>query len=159
MPNLSHANHNRAFDDECLVFTCQSNVPAHHGFPLCDHHLKKAWAAFEVANGADVPEPREPYAQPHPSTQRDKPGVVYFIRIGEELKIGWTSNIKNRSNALQADAVLHVQPGTQHDEHEYHQQFNEHRTRGKEWFALNEDTQEKIQEIISAYRQKHLSMC
>lgn len=132
-------------DTECLVHHCEKEVPQHHGFKLCERHLAKAWAAYELANGRpQAPNnPEETINYTDPTT----PGAVYFIRIGELLKIGWTTNINNRMHRLVPDAVLHVQPGTRQDEHQYHQQFKDHLAKGKEWFHMNNTTMQMVEEL------------
>ncbi|GAA1110636.1 hypothetical protein HNR24_000358 [Nesterenkonia jeotgali] len=36
------------FQDECLKPRCEKRVPEGYGFQLCERHLAKAWAAFQI---------------------------------------------------------------------------------------------------------------
>ncbi len=65
------------------------------------------------------------------------PGVVYFVRAGDSIKIGAATNFKHRLHALQTGnekplEVLAVIPGL--NEYEIHQRFSHLRTFG-EWFS------------------------
>ena len=140
-----HAPTPTAHQHECLVHHCEQNVPPTHGFQLCERHLAKAWAAYELAHGRpEVPNAPEETVDLH---DWDTPGAVYIIRKGDLLKIGWTNNVAERFRKLQPDAVLHVEAGTREDEHGYHQRFKHHAARGREWFHLNDDTTRILEEL------------
>ena len=112
---------------------------------LCERHLAKAWAAYQLMHG--TPEaPPEP--DPEPDLDSDTaPGAVYFIRVRDELKIGWTSNVPNRMRTLNPDALFHIEQGTRQDERRYHQMFSEHLVHGREWFACNDETTALVDNI------------
>jgi hypothetical protein len=66
-------------------------------------------------------------------------GFVYFIQGGDLVKIGYTTNIRQRLYDLQTSApidlvLLGLIPGTRALEKEYHKRFAAHRVRG-EWFS------------------------
>lgn len=134
-------------------------VPPAHAFPLCERHLAKAWACFEVVKGSPVPEPREPFKAQNWQSTTNRVGAVYFARVRDELKIGWTSNITSRLSSISADALLHVQPGTLEDEAGFHFQFKEHLSRGREWFAFNETTEKMVDEISRHYSRNPMKVC
>lgn len=65
--------------------------------------------------------------------------VVYYLRKGDRIKIGWSGNLSARMRALRPDALLAVEPGCMHLETGRHHQFAEHRLPntgdGDEWFT------------------------
>lgn len=64
--------------------------------------------------------------------------VVYYIRRGDFIKIGWSGNLKARMRALRPDELLAVEPGCMHIETGRHHQFSAYRLpndgNGDEWF-------------------------
>ena len=69
-------------------------------------------------------------------TGKHKP-LVYFIRNGNRMKIGTTTELKRRIRtlALRAENVALLVDGDHRREREYHRQFAEHRVGRTEWFA------------------------
>jgi hypothetical protein len=61
--------------------------------------------------------------------------VVYFVRNGDQVKIGTTVNVPARMRALTLDPrnVLGTEPGSQRREAELHRRFAKYRIRS-EWF-------------------------
>src|SRR5690242_15358709 len=108
--------------------------------PLCQRHLIKAyriyrtshlWAADDMAESAME---RLVHAVNVPSDPRPEQGLVYFIRHGDRIKIGWTSNLKQRMANLPHDEILGTVPGTMADEKRCHHAFAHLRANGREWF-------------------------
>lgn len=80
-------------------------------------------------------------------TQRDsrpvRLGYVYFVRAGDAIKIGFSTNSKTRLASLQTSnseqlELLAMMRGTQSDERDLHQQFCHLNLRG-EWFRVDEE--------------------
>lgn len=69
---------------------------------------------------------------------RDLGSCVYFIRSGDLIKIGHTSNIAKRKGSGQLSAgwsdILVLWRGTRADEQALHQRFAAHRHHGNEWY-------------------------
>ena len=36
------------FQNECIKPNCEKRVPEGYGFQLCERHLAKSWAAFQI---------------------------------------------------------------------------------------------------------------
>lgn len=67
-------------------------------------------------------------------------GYVYFIKMGNAVKIGFTTSIGRRLSAIQTSCpepaeVIKVVPGSQATEQFFHDHFAKYRLRG-EWFSL-----------------------
>ena len=75
---------------------------------------------------------REPYSEPEP--------LVYFVRIGDMIKIGYTTNLRLRVHGLSVtmNQVVATEPGTEEREAELHRRFAHLREFG-EWFRAGPD--------------------
>lgn len=116
----------------CNMDQCERVASDRVGIALCERHLQKAWAAYQVIQGAEVPD-----LQPDPNRDvlsLDARGTVYFIRVGDLIKIGWTSKPDRRMRDLKADAILHFRAGTRRDEFRFHGMCLDHLAKGREWF-------------------------
>jgi hypothetical protein len=60
--------------------------------------------------------------------------VVYAVRVRDLIKIGHTTDLAARTNALQASEVLALIPGTYEDEQQLHRRLAEHVHHGREWY-------------------------
>jgi hypothetical protein len=63
------------------------------------------------------------------------PPIVYYMRLGALVKIGFTTNLTLRVAAIGAEEVLATEPGGREREHRRHRQFAALRVHG-EWFHL-----------------------
>lgn len=59
--------------------------------------------------------------------------LVYYMRFGDRVKIGYTTNLASRLKAVPNDELLATEPGTRAVEAARHHQFRELRLTG-EWF-------------------------
>lgn len=59
--------------------------------------------------------------------------VVYYMRLGDRCKIGFTVDIDKRRRVIQPEEVLVTEPGTMALERQRHEQFRDLRMSG-EWF-------------------------
>lgn len=91
--------------------------------------------------------------QPEPKPERKKPpvdGIVYFLRVGGYIKIGWTSNLEKRMRGYQPDTILlAVKPGTRKDERALHRKFSYLKTHGREWFPLAPQIMEEVERTVA----------
>lgn len=65
--------------------------------------------------------------------------VVYFLRVGDKVKIGTTVRLKSRLHGLNpapGSSVVLTLPGSYELEAEIHEQFRDERNGGSEWFDL-----------------------
>ena len=88
-------------------------------------------------------------------------GLIYIIRAGERLKIGWARNAEQRRSELQTGSpdrleIVVVFPGTRAEEAELHRRFVRDRCDegGQEWFRLSDD----IRAFIEGQRQAHADL-
>jgi hypothetical protein len=116
----------------CNMHQCEREASDRVGIALCERHIEKAWAAYQVLMGANVPPKQEDADRDVKSL--DARGTVYVVRVQDMIKIGWTSDPKTRMQNLKADAILHYQPGTRRDEYRLQGQCMDHLIKGREWF-------------------------
>lgn len=64
--------------------------------------------------------------------------VVYYLRLGDRIKIGTTFNPRSRFAALPHDEVLAFERGDRRLEHRRHEQFAADRLGGSEWFRASD---------------------
>lgn len=52
-----------------------------------------------------------------------EPSLVYYARIGDYIKIGYSTRLRNRLNSLRVDELLAVEPGAFDLEQQRHREF------------------------------------
>lgn len=65
-------------------------------------------------------------------------GTVYYARCGHLIKIGWTTGLRSRMQALRPDELVAIEPGSRHVETQRHREFapyNVPHMGGREWFS------------------------
>lgn len=77
-----------------------------------------------------------------------KDQLVYYMRIGNRVKIGTTTNLRVRLEAINPEELLCTEPGGHPLEKQRHRQFAELRTHG-EWFRLEGELQAHIDGLRS----------
>lgn len=79
-----------------------------------------------------------------------RPQAVYYLKLGNRIKIGTTTNLPQRLLAVPHDEVLAVEPGGNATERNRHAQFARHRTTG-EWFKAHAELNDHIAAIRSIH--------
>lgn len=79
-------------------------------------------------------------------------GLVYYMRINGRIKIGYTTNLKQRSrNYPPGTELIAVEPGTRETEARRHNQFSRSLAQGREWFAESPALTELMTELAAEY--------
>lgn len=129
----------------CVWPGCREWISEWPQIHLCDAH---------VGVVVDHARSRGPRVAVRPATQQEaKPkstdGVIYYVRSGGHIKIGWTTDLHKRMRTYPPDSVLLAHhPGTRKDEHQVHTRFAVHRTHGREWYALVPPLLEHIRAVV-----------
>lgn len=133
----------------CESGTCEPDNAGcgtwHRNMPAWPFH-EWDWLAQQIARAEDKRdrEHREALARAgiemevDPATEQEH-GFVYVVRLGEQVKIGWTQNPRIRMRQLKPDAVLLSKRGTRQDETRLHHLFAAYRKRGREYFEPHPD--------------------
>lgn len=123
-------------------------------------YVKQRWREIEAEMKAKRPSPeeelrreRELAAHMRRREKRKRSGYVYFIRSGDHVKIGFSSNVRSRLNTIRTACaedtfVCHVVPGTPRKERVYHKRFAQYRVRG-EWFELKGQLAKYLERYVS----------
>jgi len=75
---------------------------------------------------------------PDADLARPRIDIVYYLRLGERLKIGTTANPRQRFSALPHDEIVAFERGDRALEQRRHREFVELRLGSSEWFAFGE---------------------
>lgn len=117
---------------ECAAPRCLAKPQRRYSFPvpLCGRHLVRVLSAsIEVAKTAQRDHvvsnmaPLTIGTTNIPKTSGTHDPVVYYLRFGDRIKIGTTTNLRTRLISVPCDEVLAVEPGSYALERERHEQF------------------------------------
>lgn len=85
-------------------------------------------------------------------TRGNQPGWIYYLRVGDLVKIGYTTNILRRMREYPPDSrLLAVHPGTLDFEKQMHDIFRGSRARGREWYRPEPHLLEHCEKIVAEY--------
>lgn len=131
---------------QCCAPGCGSasdpNTP--ENVPLCNHH---AWSVIAHRRNAmrdeldEIKHKRVTAAPPAPVQH-----VVYYIEFADRIKIGTTTNLTRRIEALPVEKLLTVELGDTTLERKRHRQFWTFRVRG-EWFTKSPELLAHIETV------------
>lgn len=137
-------------------------MPADAPFPMCEHHLAIAaeWADREYGVSDVLPSPCRLCGSRLGIHHRSgwlcavcewrhgdlvdgelappRVDVVYYLRYADRVKIGTSSNPRQRLGAIWHDDLLAFERGDRRLEHRRHEQFAEERYDRTEWFAFSQ---------------------
>lgn len=111
--------------------------------------IRRAEARYEPRPERVIGEPRDAKAPAwlgHIPSSRES--VVYYVRVGNRVKIGTTTNLRRRLAILAPEEVLATEPGNTAQERSRHVQFRALRTVG-EWFRYEEPLVSHIEKLRS----------
>lgn len=116
-------------ESPCIAHHCKDIADQAAPVALCSKHLRLAFAYVLESDRPDLTDhaDRLPYWAP----DANPTGWVYFVRIGDLVKIGYTTNPKQRMTVLQPSDVMHLEPGTMQDERRCHLAFDHLRVEGE----------------------------
>jgi hypothetical protein len=145
-------------DRRCVQPGCDDTAPGDAPVALCVQHLALAaewagrrWGVLDTLPspcimcgsrlGRDYPsgwlcatcEWRQGEVPDH-DLARPRIDVVYYLRHGDRVKIGTTTNPRQRFAAIWHDELLALERGDRHVERARHEQFAQERLERSEWF-------------------------
>jgi hypothetical protein len=123
---------------------------------LCGVHLREVYgfAADLVTDNWDaavrdyVSELHGTFKPPK-DVRQPRAGWLYFIRFGDRVKIGYTTNPDARLQALPHERVIGVIPGSRSDEAAWHKLLADYRVVG-EWFRADPTVLEVLERVVNA---------
>lgn len=138
----------------CAAPNCSDTPMPLAPFPLCAHHVREVYefaqsvvdVRWRTATAMVAHEDRG--QRPIPPTL-DTMGWVYFVRIGDKIKIGYSTYPEARFKGLRPDEILALVPGTMQDERRCHAAFQHLRAHG-EYFEPGRDLLDFIEDLKHA---------
>lgn len=148
-----------------------------HGTPMCKTHAWQVWATLDAVKGYEEDKQREyqhfldleeQWAREDAEKQAEReatwksrrwiePGYVYFLLVGDRIKIGYTKDLEQRLKQYPPTSVLLAQhPGTPKLERETHHKFLLHLANGREWFRIEQPVLDHIDKVRKQFKQEHL---
>lgn len=142
----------------CANYHCQ-NPSGFMDTPFCDDCIWRLWADMDMtlpnekkelarqgrfdaihemtARATAAEEQRErAWAERERHTFMTQPGTIYYLRVGDLIKIGFTSYMEDRMRSYPPNAELLAQhPGTRETERQMHHRFLHRVAKGREWFT------------------------
>lgn len=90
--------------------------------------------------------------KPAVKASANEPGWVYYIRMGDTIKIGYSVDVAQRMRAYPPSAeLLAAHPGTELLEKQMHQKLKAHLVRGREWFAPADEVMAHIDSVVERF--------
>lgn len=130
--------------------------------PLCIGHIYETWRlARDLAEKRENRQattsvrvaPREDF---HARRTVEQPvatiGWIYYLRIGDNIKIGYASRLLQRLRQYPPTAeLLAAHRGTKVDEKVVHSLLYLHRIAGREWYSQNDEVLTYIAKIVARF--------
>lgn len=148
--NLMDAEHGGEPPDETL-----SRIP---GWP-CPHckHVTLFLPAGMLECFCGMCDGKTPYRADMPLASNphlDHPPIVYYMRMGDLIKIGTTTDLYTRAAAINPQGIAVVEFGSYELEYQRHQEFVDLHSHG-EWFYLREPLWRHIVRLREEFAQVH----
>lgn len=145
-----------------------------HGTPMCEDHAWEVWATLDAVKDyehtreearkniakreAVLAEEARKKAVDLTATWKSQrwiePGWIYYLSIGELVKIGYTADMERRMKQYPPHSeLLATHPGTPKLEREMHHKFLHHLSHGREWFKPGDDLMSHIDQVKSTFGQ------
>lgn len=107
------------------------------GEHLGEEHAARLRTMTDIARNLMTPSPERLAREKRRKEALRAQSVVYYVRIGEHVKIGTTTNLKARLSTLRVDpdAVLATEPGGYELERQRHREFATERIGRRENFT------------------------
>lgn len=122
---------------------------------LADYEHHEANSSYDISGEVrrrDKSYRNEVKQQAADTFRGEKPGFVYYLRVGERVKIGYSVDVKRRMRSYPPGSqLLAVEPGDRDLETQRHRQFAGSLLDGREWFRPTPDIDELVTEIVATY--------
>ncbi|MGZ9830258.1 GIY-YIG nuclease family protein [Tsukamurella ocularis] len=121
-------------------------------YQLCQTHTMLAMHYGQQYGLDNWLDPATRRKEKRAAQKRDQDGWVYYARVGEAIKIGFSIDVKARVRQYPPGTILlAVEPGSKELERARHKEFGHSRTRGREWFRESLPIKEHIEKLRARY--------
>jgi len=139
----------------CIVTLCTNDSTDRYPVPFCQEHVLYFWMLVEKdmrEQGVTVEDverrQREDLDRRIKEREDARPGTVYYLEVGDFLKIGYTRDLWRRMREYPPNAVLLArEEGTPDDERALHKRFAAYLESGREWFRDAPEIRAHIEEV------------
>lgn len=159
--------------EQCAWFLCTTGADMSYqrrGARLCREHALFVWSIVDeqmresqltrddlVARREAVEAEKEAELQRRVA-RRTVSGYVYYLRVGEHIKIGYASNLFQRLSSYPPGSVLlAVEVGTLQVEAQRHREFADLLAAGREWFEPGPRLMDLIEGLASKKTHVHFT--
>ncbi len=85
-------------------------------------------------------------------SRAEMPGWVYYVQVGDRIKIGYAADVATRIRAYPPETkLLATHPGTLTLERDMHRRFQGSRAAGREWYYRHKDLLDHIAEVVRQF--------
>lgn len=144
--------------EACSVAGCDRRLNRDiRTLPLCYEHGLEVAKKYELriladANRRNGKKRAERIERRQTRAGNREGSLVYYVRIGDYIKIGYSERLRNRFTTLRADELLAVEPGGAELERERHVKFAEERIDlRRENFRPTERLNDHIAELLAEH--------
>lgn len=158
---------------QCANYSCFNPAGFLDDSPFCDECIWKLWAHIDSTQSDEHKElarrgwfteiqrmnaesdAREVQRQEFLEERQRlgfmrRPGTIYYLRVGDLIKIGFTVDIDQRMRQYPPNIeVLATHPGTRETERQMHHKFLHRVAKGREWFTPCAEIDQHIEDIRS----------
>lgn len=168
--NLARLSAREDLDHWCGVKDC--NQPQFKSMPLCEDHAQDVW----VEIGFHHMDVRKAYfahqrQQDHEAiraeairkrlgveefmaNRKQAPGIIYYLKIEDQVKIGFSADLDTRLKAYPPMAkLLATHPGTRETERQMHNKFATQLAERKEWFHEHPELESHMAGVRKQFKQ------
>lgn len=168
--NIERLAAREGMNDWCGVKEC--NRPQFKGMPLCEEHAEDVWVeigfhhiditkAYHANVRRDDTESIRKEAirerlgvEEFLANHKQAPGIIYYLKVEDQVKIGFTTDLDTRLKAYPPMAkLMATHPGTRSTERQMHDKFAEHLAGRKEWFAEHQELESHIAGVRKQFKQ------
>lgn len=135
--------------DGAPLHMCRAHVmiAVDHGKrALAEDERRRAERLRAVQLGRSFEEPTAPPQKPTATS------CLYLIRVGGNIKLGWTADLRKRMRDYPPDSLLLATcPGSRRDEQRLHKRYAHLLSHGREWYPLSPD----LLRLAEEWKSKH----
>lgn len=175
VPKLVYLESKSRLADICGIQDCIMDG-GFHGTPMCEQHAWQVWATLSAVKDYDdereaarndlaqyeahrAQEERKKQDELEASWKTERwieAGWIYYLRVGERIKIGYTKDIGQRMRQYPPHStLLAVHPGTPKLEREMHHKFLHLLANGREWFTVADEIIRHTEQVRQDFKREN----
>lgn len=135
----------------CAWTECEQPYSTRYPVSLCQTHALLIWSLVD-SDIAETGRPLEPTDVPTIMEASAEIGWIYYVQVGDKIKVGYTKDLQKRIGQYPPDSkLLASRPGTLKDERELHSMLTARRAAGREWYFICDEMGQHIASVVAMY--------